>query len=92
MNKETIDRLVKQYGDRWMLRDLDFFPEKLSDMCRLYHYKVDTFMEVVTGSGFVSFETEKEALDASIQIYEKVLQKQVPYGLLHRYYLAGSRK
>ena len=92
MNKETIDRLVKQYGDRWMLRDLDFFPEKLSDMCRLYPYKVETFMEVVTGNGFVSFETEKEALDASIQIYEKVLQKQVPYGLLHRYYLADSGK
>ena len=92
MNKETIDRLVKQYGDRWMLRDLDFFPEKLSDMCRLYPYKVDTFMEVVTGGGFVSFETEKEALDASIQIYEKVLQKFVPYGLLHMYYLADSRK
>ncbi len=92
MNKKTIDRLVKQYGDRWMLRDLDFFPEKLSDMCRLYPYKVDTFMEVVRGSGFVSFETEKEALDASIRIYENVLHKQVPYGLLHRYYLADSEK
>ena len=91
MNKETIDRLVKQYGDRWMLRDLDFFPEKLSDACRIYPY-VETFMEVVTGEGFISFETEKEALDASIKIYEKVLQKQVPYGLLHRYYLADSEK
>lgn len=92
MDNKTIDKLVKQYGDRWILRDLDFFPEKLSDMCRLYPYKVETFMEVVTGGGFVSFETEKEALDASIQIYEKVLQKSVPYGLLHRYYLACSRK
>lgn len=91
MNKETIDRLVKLYGDRWVLRDLDFFPEKLSDMCRLYPYKVETFMETVNGR-FISFETEKEALDASIQIYEKVLQKSVPYGLLHRYYLACSRK
>lgn len=91
MNKETIDRLVKLYGDRWILRDLDFFPEKLSDMCRLYPYKVDTFMETVNGR-FISFETEKEALDASIQIYEKVLQKSVPYGLLHRYYLADSGK
>jgi hypothetical protein len=91
MNKETIDRLVKLYGDRWMLRDLDFFPEKLSDMCRLYPYKADTFMNVIEG-GFVSFATEKEALKASIQIYEKVLHKQVPYGLLHRYYLADSKK
>ena len=91
MNKETIDRLVKLYGDRWVLRDLDFFPEKLSDVCRLYPYKVETFMETVNGR-FISFETEKEALDASIQIYEKVLQKSVPYGLLHRYYLACSRK
>ena len=91
MNKETIDRLVKLYGDRWVLRDLDFFPEKLSDMCRLYPYKVETFMEAVNGR-FISFETEKEALDTSIQIYEKVLQKSVPYGLLHRYYLADSRK
>jgi len=92
MNKETIARLVNKYGDRWILRDLDFFPEKLSDMCRLYPYKVDTFIEVVTGEGFVSFETEKEALDASIKIYEKVLWKQVPYGLLHRYYLVCSGK
>jgi hypothetical protein len=87
-----IELAKKLFGDRWILRDLDFFPEKLSDMCRLYPYKVDTFMEVVTGNGFVSFETEKEALDASIQIYEKVLHKQVPYGLLHRYYLADSGK
>ena len=92
MNKETIDRLVKLYGDRWILRDLDFFPEKLSDMCRLYLYKVETFMEVVTGSGFISFETEKEALDASIQIYENVLRKRVPYGLLERYYKVDSGK
>lgn len=91
MNKETIGRLVDKYGDRWVLRDLDFFPEKLSDMCRLYPYKVDTFMETVNGR-FISFETEKEALDASIKIYEKVLHKQVPYGLLHRYYLACSEK
>lgn len=92
MDNKTIDRLVKQYGDRWMLRDLDFFPEKLSDMCRLYPYKVETFMEVVTGGRFVSFETEKEALDVSIQIYDKVLQKQIPYGLLERYYLVTSEK
>ena len=74
MDNKTIDRLVKLYGDRWVLRDLDFFPEKLSDVCRLYPYNVDTFIEVVTGSGFVSFATEKEALDASIRIYEKVLK------------------
>jgi len=90
MDNKTIDKLVKQYGDRWVLRDLDFFPEKLSDMCRVYPYKVETFMEVVTGGRFVSFETEKEALDACIQIYDKILQKQIPYGLLHRYYLVDS--
>ena len=92
MSKKDIDRLVRLYGDRWILRDLDFFPEKLSDMCRLYPYTVDTFMEVVEGRGFVFFETEKEAIDASIQIYEKVLQKQAPYGLLQRYYLADYGK
>ena len=92
MNEETINRLVERYGDRWMLRDLDFFPEKLSDMCRVYPYRVKTFMEVTTGRGFVSFETEKEALEASIKIYEKVLKQKVPYGLLHRYYLATSEK
>ena len=69
MNEETINRLVERYGDRWVLRDLDFFPEKLSDMCRVYPYRVKTFMEVTTGIGFVSFETEKEALEASIKIY-----------------------
>lgn len=92
MNKETINRLVNRYGDRWLLRDLDFFPEKLSDMCRVYPYRVKTFMEVTTGRGFVSFETEKEALEASIKIYEKVLKQKVPYSLLERYHLVTSEK
>ena len=92
MNEETINRLVERYGDRWVLRDLDFFPEKLSDMCRVYPYRVKTFMEVTTGIGFVSFETEKEALEASIKIYEKVLKQKLPYDLLKRYYLVTSEK
>ena len=92
MNEKMINRLVNQYGDRWILRDLDFFPEKLSVMCRVYPYSVMTFMEVIMGNGFVSFSTEKEALEASIKIYEKVLKQKVPYGLLHRYYLAASEK
>jgi hypothetical protein len=49
-------------------------------------------MEVVEGDGFVSFHSEKEALDACMRIYENVLKKKVPYGLLHRYYLADSGK
>lgn len=92
MNNKTIDILVQLYGDRWMLRDLDFFPEKLSDMCKVYPYSVRTFIEVTTGRGFVSFKTEKEALEASIKIYENVLKQKVPYDLLHRYYLATSEK
>ena len=92
MNEETINRLVERYGDRWVLRDLDFFPEKLSDMCRVYPYRVKTFMEVTTGIGFVSFETEKEALEVSIEIYEKVLKQKVPYSLLERYYIVTSEK
>ena len=92
MNEKMINRLVNQYGDRWILRDLDFFPEKLSDMCRVYPYRVKTFMEVTTGIGFVSFETEKEALEASIEIYEKVLKQKVPYSLLERYYIVTSEK
>ena len=92
MNNKTIDMLVQLYGDRWMLRDLDFFPEKLSDMCRVYPYRVKTFMEVTTGRGFVSFETEKEALEASIKIYEKVLKQKLPYDFLKRYYLVTSEK
>ena len=92
MNNKTIDILVQLYGDRWMLRDLDFFPEKLSDMCKVYPYSVQTFMEVTTGRGFVSFETEKEALEASIKIYEKVLKQKLLYDLLKRYYLVTSEK
>ena len=92
MNEETINRLVERYGDRWVLRDLDFFPEKLSDMCRVYPYRVKTFMEVTTGIGFVSFETEKEALEASIEIYEKKKKQKVPYSLLERYHLVTSEK
>ena len=57
MNEKTINSLVNQYGDRWILRDLDFFPEKSSDMCRAYPYSVRTFMDVVRGNGFVSFNT-----------------------------------
>ena len=92
MNNKTIDILVQLYGDRWMLRDLDFFPEKLSDMCKAYPYSVQTFIEVTTGRGFVSFKTEKEALEASIKIYEKVLKQKLPYDLLKRYYLVTSEK
>lgn len=91
MDNKTIDRLVKLYGDRWVLRDLDFFPEKLSDVCSIYPYTVDTFMNVIEG-GFVSFATEKEALEASIRIYEKVLKQKIPYGLLERYYSVNSGK
>ena len=92
MNEKTINILVNQYGDRWILRDLDFFPEKLSVMCRIYPYMRKTFMEVTTGKGFVSFNTEKEALEASIEIYEKVLKQKVPYSLLERYHLVTSEK
>ena len=92
MGKKEIDRLVRIYGDRWILRDLDFFPEKLSDACRIYPYTVDTFMEVVEGDGFVSFHSEKQALDACMRIYENVLKKKVPYGLLERYYKVDSGK
>ena len=49
-------------------------------------------MEVTTGRGFVSFETEKEALEASIKIYEKVLKQKAPYSLLERYHLVTSEK
>ena len=91
MNEDTINRLVEKYGDRWILRDLDLFPEKLSVMCRIYPYMRKTFMEVTTGIGFVSFETEKEALEASIEIYEKVLKQKVPYGLLHRYFVTSEK-
>ena len=92
MNEDTINRLVERYGDRWLLRHLDFFPEKLSVMCRVYPYRVRTFMEVIKGNGFVSFNTEKEALEASIQIYKNVLKQKVPYSLLERYYLVTSEK
>ena len=92
MNEETINRLVEKCGDRWMLRDLDFFPEKLSDMCKVYPYSFRTFIEVTTGNSCVSFKTEKDALEASIKIYEKVLKQKVPYSLLERYHLVTSEK
>ena len=92
MNEDTINRLVERYGDRWLLRDLDFFPEKLSDMCKVYPYSFRTFIEVTTGNSCASFKTEKDALEASIQIYKEVLKQKVPYGLLYRYYLVTSEK
>lgn len=91
MDNKTIDKLVKQYGDRWILRDLDFFPEKLSEAARVYPYTIDTYIEAIKNEHFFSFETEKEALEASIKIY-KTLKRKVPYGLLERYYLATSKK
>lgn len=91
MTKKDIDRLVRIYGDRWILRDLDFFPEKLSDVAGLYPYTIDTYIEAIKNEHFFSFETEKEALEASIKIY-KTLKRKVPYGLLERYYLVTSKK
>ena len=92
MDRKSIEVLKSIYGDRWILRDLDFFPEKLSDMARVYPYKFETYVEAVKNEGFVSFETELEALEASINIYKKVLKRKVPYGLYERYYLVLNRK
>lgn len=86
-----IELAKKLFGDRWILRDLDFFPEKLSEAARVYPYTIDTYIETIKNEHFFSFETEKEALEASIKIY-KTLKRKVPYGLLERYYLATSKK
>jgi len=86
-----VDLAKKLFGDRWILRDLDFFPEKLSEAARVYPYTIDTYIEVIKNEHFFSFETEKEALEASIKVY-KTLGRKVPYGLLERYYLATSKK
>lgn len=86
-----IEFAKKLFGDRWILRDLDFFPEKLSEVARVYPYTIDTYIEAIKNEHFFSFETEKEALEASIKIY-KTLKRKVPYGLLERYYLATSKK
>ncbi len=86
-----IEFAKKLFGDRWILRDLDFFPEKLSEAARVYPYTIDTYIEAIKNEHFFSFETEKEALEASIKIY-KTLKRKVPYGLLERYYLATSKK
>lgn len=87
-----VDLAKRMFGDRWVLRDLDFFPEKLSDMERLYPYTIDTYIEAIKNEGFVSFETEVEALDACIKIYTKVLKRKVPYGIYERYYKATDKK
>lgn len=86
-----IELAKKLFGDRWILRDLDFFPEKLSEAARVYPYTIDTYIEAIKNEHFFSFETEKEALEASIKIY-KTLKRKVPYGLLERYYLTTSKK
>ncbi len=88
----NVDYLVECYGDRWVLRDLDFFPEKLSTMAKLYPYTLDTYIEAIRNEGFVSFKTEKEALDACIKIYTKVLKRKVPYGIYERYYNTSIEK
>lgn len=49
MNEDTINRLVERYGDRWLLRDLDFFPEKLSVMCN----KIENFKIIHNESCYV---------------------------------------
>ena len=92
MDRKSIDLLKNLYGDRWVLRDLDFFPEKLSDMARIYPYKYETYIEAIKNEHFVSFETEAEAIDACIKIYTKVLKRKVPYGLYERYYMAINKK
>lgn len=86
-----VDLAKHLFGDRWVLRDLDFFPEKLSDMARIYPYTIDTYTEAIKNEHFVSFKTELEALEASIKVY-KALKRKVPYGLYERYYMAVNRK
>ncbi len=92
MKISNVDYLVEYYGDRWVLRDLDFFPEKLSTMAKLYPFTLDAYIEAIRNEGFVSFKTEKEALDACIQIYKKVLKRKVPCGLYERYYNTSTEK
>ena len=91
MDRKSIELLKNIYGERWILRDLDFFPEKLSDVARVYPYSVDTYLTAIENEHFFSFATEREALEASIKIYE-TLKRKVPYGLLERYYLVTSKK
>lgn len=91
MDRKSIELLKNIYGDRWILRDLDFFPEKLSDAARVYPYSTDTYITAIENKHFFSFATEREAIEASIKIYE-TLKRKVPYGLLERYYLATSKK
>ena len=80
------DYLVKEYGERWILRDLDFLPEKFSDMHRFNSlYNDDVYFHILNDD-FVGFKTEKEALEASLNIYAKVLKKFPPQSLLERYY------
>ena len=86
MDMLNVNYLIEQFGERWVLRDLDFFPEKFSDMHRLNkNYNDKVYFEIIYGN-FVGFKTEKEALEASLKIYAKVLKKDPPRSLLERYY------
>lgn len=84
MNKKETESFVNRYGERWILRDIDFFPEKLTDMAMSYNYSWDLCVKITEGKGF-SFDTEYDAVCASIKIY-KLLGKDIPVDLMRKYF------
>lgn len=91
LSEKIIERFRAMYGEKWILRDLDFFPEKLSDIAKLYPYTTHTLYGIVDGT-FHVFSREVDALDACIKIYNDVLHIHPPYEILERYWKLTSKK
>ena len=89
-SRERIKRLAGQFGDCWVLRDLDFFPEKFSEYCIQHDYNDGVYYNGMNGI-FITFDSERDAFDASIKIYQDVLHKKVPVSLLERYWKLTSK-
>jgi hypothetical protein len=84
MDKRDCEKFAIEYGERWILRDVDLFPEKLSSAAADRDYSKNLYMNIINGKG-ISFETEMDAVTASIRIY-KLLGKEIPVDLMMKYF------
>lgn len=80
-----VNDLRNKFENKWTLRDLDFFPEQIKTLDKSHHFNLEQWY-AFEDEHFIFFDTEKEAVEASIKIYETVLKRKIPYSLLERYY------
>lgn len=60
---------IENEGEKWFLRDFDFFPEKLSHKFEIdKYYDSYNFIKGIEKKQFIVFNSEIDAIEASIEI------------------------